>query len=118
MATSFRGSRYGIVLLLILADVALISGTAVRGWTYLAAVVLQGATLLACLHAARVPVGQQRAAAGLALAAVAAVALTRGSAGDEPGTFARAVNGLLVAGAPPPLPPHPAGPPPAPPPPP
>ena len=100
MASSFRGSRYGIVLLLILADVALISGTSVRGWTYLAAVVLQGATLLACLHAARVPVAQQRVAAGLLLVAIVSVALTRVHAGDDPGTFARAVNGCLVAVAP------------------
>jgi hypothetical protein len=100
MASSFRGSRYGIVLLLILADVALISGTSVRGWTYLAAVVLQGVTLLACLHAARVPVAEQRVAAGLLLVAVLSVALTRVHAGDEPGTFARAVNGGLVAVAP------------------
>lgn len=100
MASSFRGSRYGIVLLLILADVALISGTSVRGWTYLAAVVLQGATLLACLHAARVPLAHQRVAAGLLLVAVVSVALTRVHAGDDPGAFARAVNGLLVAVAP------------------
>ena len=62
--------------------------------------VLQGATLLACLHAARAPVAQQRVAAGLALGAIASVALTGVHAGDDPRHVRAGGERRLVAVAP------------------
>ena len=93
MASSFRGSRYGIVLLLILADVAVISGTSVRGWTYLRPWSSRGRRSWPACTPPASPWRTSGSPPGSSLVAIASVALTRVHAGDDPGAFARAVNG-------------------------
>jgi hypothetical protein len=97
-----RRARYWVVLLLILLDVAVVSATSSRGWSYVAIVVLRGLTLLACLWAARVAPARLRLAALLVVATVVSLAASRlgAPAGADPGIAARIVNGALVALAP------------------
>jgi Ion channel len=93
-------SSYGIVLLLIVADVAFIAASSGRGWSYVVIVALQGVTLLACLRAAHLRPMPWRVAAFAVLLAVLSVASSRIGAGADPGVFARLVNTALVALAP------------------
>jgi hypothetical protein len=95
-----RASHYGIVLALILADVAVVAASPGTGWWFTASVALHGVTLLACLRAAGVSRRTERIAAGVVLLAFASVAANRIGAGEDPDVFTRAVNGALVALAP------------------
>jgi hypothetical protein len=95
-----RLSHYGVVLALILADVAVVAASSGTGTWFVVVVALRCVTLLACLHAAGVSRRAERLAAGVLLLALASVAGSRVGAGADPTLFARAVNGTLVAIAP------------------
>jgi hypothetical protein len=95
-----RRAHYGIVLALILADVAVVAASPETGWWFVLTVALHCTTLLACLHAAGVSRRIQRLTAGVVLLAFASVVGSRIGAGSDPGLFARTVNGALVALAP------------------
>jgi hypothetical protein len=94
------GSRYGIVLGLIVVDVSVVAASPGQGWWFVLTVAVRALTLLACLHAAQVSARAQRLAAGAVLLALASVAGSRIGAGADPTLLARAVNGGLVALAP------------------
>lgn len=95
-----RVSHYGIVLVLILADVAVVAASPGTSWWFVVTVGLHGVTLLACLRAASVSRRTERIVAGLVLLTFASVAGSRIGAGEDPALFSRAVNGALVALAP------------------
>lgn len=93
--------RYGIVLLLILTSLSFQLAAPDEDWSRMVTIVLQGLTLVAIAHAARLHSTLRRIVEIAALLATAAAVIAVAGAGPDEASTSRVTNLALVAVAPP-----------------